>query len=301
MNHKEFEDSKIIIRSLLIGFKDGCSLTCFKKEYQKMIGNCLPFNKFGYRSEIEYLKTIPDVVRLSKIGNDVHLMVVPDEKSIHIRKLVCKQKSVKPKFKMPSTASSISFSSSGQKKYVPPPRFQMNFISKKNLSEKLRVEAVDLISKFPTGLKLRDFLVHYRERYKHEFCFKEYGFSTLDECLGLIPQLIVKVKNNESSVMLAAYSNMEHEKKYNLKGKHVLFASNPALAQYHSKRRHRGVSVIGNTRNGCCNTRCPSARRLAMVQEGTGARSEGVTCIWTVANQAVDSTPFCRMMRRLSR
>ncbi|GFR23695.1 tudor domain-containing protein 5 [Trichonephila clavata] len=217
MNHnKEFEDSKIIIRSLLIAFKDGCSLTCFKKEYQKMIGNRLPFEKFGYRSEIEYLKAIPDVVRLSYSGNDVHLMVVPDEKSIHIRKMVSKQKSTKPKLKMSSTHA--SFSPFGQKKYVAPPRFQSNFISKKNLSEKLKSEAVDLVSKFPTGMKLRDFLVHYRECYKREFCFKEYGFSTLDECFGTIPQLIVKVKNNESSVMLSAYLDMQHEKKYNPKG-----------------------------------------------------------------------------------
>ncbi|GFU58493.1 hypothetical protein TNCV_697541 [Trichonephila clavipes] len=34
-------------------------------------------------------------------------------------------------------------------------------------------------------------------------------------------------------------------------------------------------------RNGNRNTRCPSARCLAMVQENTGGHSEGAACVWT--------------------
>lgn len=223
MSHlKELEEDKIIIRSLLISFKDGCTLTCFKKEYQKMIGNHLPFKKFGYKNEIEYLKAIPDVVRISYCGNDPHLMCVPDEKSIHIHKLVSKQKPSKHKLNKSSTHATQPMLLYCQKKYVAPPRFQLSFNSKKNLlPEKLRSEAFHLVSKFSIGLKLCDFLFQYHQYYKREFSFKEYGFSTLNECLQSIPQLIMKRKNNDwviySSEMLVANSDMECERR-NYKG-----------------------------------------------------------------------------------
>ncbi|GFX72964.1 hypothetical protein TNCV_2814041 [Trichonephila clavipes] len=46
----------------------------------------------------------------------------------------------------------------------------------------------------------------------------------------------------------------------------------------HSKRRHRWVSVKGSSRNGHRDSKCPSARRICMVQEDTRAPSEGATC-----------------------
>ncbi|GFV28740.1 uncharacterized protein TNCV_3986901 [Trichonephila clavipes] len=41
-------------------------------------------------------------------------------------------------------------------------------------------------------------------------------------------------------------------------------------ARHHSKWKRRWVGVIGSTRNGRRDTRCPSARRLAMVPEKQG-------------------------------
>ncbi|GFS60806.1 hypothetical protein TNCV_2001931 [Trichonephila clavipes] len=55
------------------------------------------------------------------------------------------------------------------------------------------------------------------------------------------------------------------------------------------------VGVIGSTRNGHLDTRCPSARRLAVVQEYIRARREGAACVWTADNEAVGSTHACRM------
>ncbi|GFX39697.1 uncharacterized protein TNCV_2104411 [Trichonephila clavipes] len=73
--------------------------------------------------------------------------------------------------------------------------------------------------------------------------------------------------------------------------------SHSVADQYlHSKRRRWWLGTIGSVRNGRRDTRCPSARRLALVREDTGARSEGAACVWTVANEAVGSTRACRMM-----
>ncbi|GFX41058.1 hypothetical protein TNCV_2217561 [Trichonephila clavipes] len=55
------------------------------------------------------------------------------------------------------------------------------------------------------------------------------------------------------------------------------------------------VSCAAHVR-GACDTRCPSARRVAMFQEDTESLSEGVACVWKAANEAVGSTRACRMM-----
>ncbi|GFY01052.1 uncharacterized protein TNCV_5075201 [Trichonephila clavipes] len=61
-------------------------------------------------------------------------------------------------------------------------------------------------------------------------------------------------------------------------------------ARHHSKRRRRWVGVKGSTRNGCRDPKCPSARRLRMVREDSGAPSEGATCSWTAADEAISCT-----------
>ncbi|GFX60797.1 uncharacterized protein TNCV_4977731 [Trichonephila clavipes] len=61
-------------------------------------------------------------------------------------------------------------------------------------------------------------------------------------------------------------------------------------ARHHSKRRRRWVGVKGSTRNGRRDPRCPSAKHLCMVQEDTGAHSEGPTFAWRAADEAAGCT-----------
>ncbi|GFV30778.1 uncharacterized protein TNCV_3666691 [Trichonephila clavipes] len=58
----------------------------------------------------------------------------------------------------------------------------------------------------------------------------------------------------------------------------------------HSKWRRRWVAIKGSTHNECCDPKCLSARRLRMDREDTGAASEGATCAWTAADEAVGCT-----------
>ncbi|GFV50794.1 uncharacterized protein TNCV_4237491 [Trichonephila clavipes] len=46
----------------------------------------------------------------------------------------------------------------------------------------------------------------------------------------------------------------------------------------------------GSTCNGRRDPKCPSARRHRMVQEDTGDPSEGATCAWMMANEAIGCT-----------
>ncbi|GFV90127.1 uncharacterized protein TNCV_4378431 [Trichonephila clavipes] len=58
-------------------------------------------------------------------------------------------------------------------------------------------------------------------------------------------------------------------------------------AWHHSKRRRRWMGINGSTRNGRCS---PSARPFHMVREDAEAPSEGATCVWMAAFEAVGCT-----------
>ncbi|GFY12664.1 uncharacterized protein TNCV_2448551 [Trichonephila clavipes] len=60
--------------------------------------------------------------------------------------------------------------------------------------------------------------------------------------------------------------------------------------RHHSKRRHPWVGVKGSTRNEHRDRKCPSAGWLRMVQEDTGAHSEGATSTWRAVDDAVGCT-----------
>ncbi|GFV57642.1 uncharacterized protein TNCV_3132301 [Trichonephila clavipes] len=70
-------------------------------------------------------------------------------------------------------------------------------------------------------------------------------------------------------------------------------------ALHHSKRRRRWVGVKGSRRNECRDPKCPSTSRLRMVREDTGAPSEGATCVWMAAYEAVAFLTMWWSSRRL--
>ncbi|GFX32550.1 uncharacterized protein TNCV_3704241 [Trichonephila clavipes] len=72
-------------------------------------------------------------------------------------------------------------------------------------------------------------------------------------------------------------------------------------ARHHSKWRRRWIGVNGSTRNGHRDPKCPSAKRLPIVREGTEGPSGGATCVWTAANEAVRCTRAFLTMWRSSR
>ncbi|GFY41565.1 uncharacterized protein TNIN_378931 [Trichonephila inaurata madagascariensis] len=63
----------------------------------------------------------------------------------------------------------------------------------------------------------------------------------------------------------------------------------------------RWVGVKGSTRNGHRDLNCLSVSCLRMVRVDTGAPSEGVTCAWMVAEEAVGCTRAFLTMWQSSR
>ncbi|GFW39702.1 uncharacterized protein TNCV_3188731 [Trichonephila clavipes] len=71
-------------------------------------------------------------------------------------------------------------------------------------------------------------------------------------------------------------------------------------AWHHSKRRRRCVGFKDSTCMGSRDPKCPPTRNLRMVED-TGAPSEGATCAWMAADEAVSCTCAFRTMWRCSR
>ncbi|GFU39380.1 uncharacterized protein TNCV_1716531 [Trichonephila clavipes] len=61
-------------------------------------------------------------------------------------------------------------------------------------------------------------------------------------------------------------------------------------AWHQSKRRRRWVGVKSSTRNERRYPKCSLARGFGMVREDTGDPSEGATCAWMAADEAVACT-----------
>ncbi|XP_045694775.1 tudor domain-containing protein 5 isoform X3 [Phyllostomus hastatus] len=82
------------IRSLLISAKDGLTPQQLEKEYLLMVGSHLPLRILGYRSTMELVLDMPDVVSICPGGDGtVILKAIPDESTKGIASLVAKQRS----------------------------------------------------------------------------------------------------------------------------------------------------------------------------------------------------------------
>ncbi|GFV09496.1 uncharacterized protein TNCV_3158931 [Trichonephila clavipes] len=71
--------------------------------------------------------------------------------------------------------------------------------------------------------------------------------------------------------------------------------------RHHTQRKRQWVGVKGSTRNGLRDPKCPSAGRLCMFREDTGARSEGATCVWIAVDEVIGYTRAFLTMWRSSR
>uniref|UniRef100_A0A286XQ21 HTH OST-type domain-containing protein n=1 Tax=Cavia porcellus TaxID=10141 RepID=A0A286XQ21_CAVPO len=82
------------IRSLLISTKDGLTPHQLEKEYLLMVGNRLPLRILGYRSTMELVLDMPEVVNVCPCGDGtVILKAIPDESTKGMASLVAKQRS----------------------------------------------------------------------------------------------------------------------------------------------------------------------------------------------------------------
>lgn len=208
---KELDDVKKLIRSFLISSPNGLTVDLLCKDYRAQEGRELPYRKLGYPSASAFLRDCPDIAD-SSFHHGTHLLRgVADADTMHIQKLVARQKntkkpllslpfkrspgpgpsSVPPRFLKFKTQSFEYHTNNNvrndRKPDVPIPPKSLSY----GLSEKAGVVPAFLKDRLinfletsnDSRLRLDNFTNSWRKRYGQYPEFKHYGFDSLEQLL----------------------------------------------------------------------------------------------------------------------
>ncbi|PAA82620.1 hypothetical protein BOX15_Mlig016662g2 [Macrostomum lignano] len=89
------DDQKINLRCVLISSKEGVPIRQLMRDYRQLVSADLDLQ--GYPNLTAYLRSIPEIVRLSNENGEVVCHGVASERSSHIEALISKQRSKKKK------------------------------------------------------------------------------------------------------------------------------------------------------------------------------------------------------------
>ena len=177
---------KKTIRALLLSSKSGSTPRQLMNDYKYVAGNAIPYVEFGYDSLMSYLSSLKDVVSVSKSRDTTLLRAVPDSSTKHIAKLVSKQRSSDsgligggPRL---SSVRPASRSTSSPSYSEVPPTF--------------KAKIKTLMLSYPGGITLGTFQEAFGRRFSYYFSFRNWGFSSLEEMLNSIPE-VVCLENDE--------------------------------------------------------------------------------------------------------
>ncbi|XP_054312002.1 tudor domain-containing protein 5 isoform X1 [Pongo pygmaeus] len=193
------------IRSLLISTKDGLSPQELEKEYLLMVGNHLPLRILGYRSTMELVLDMPDVVSVCPgAGGTVILKAIPDESTKGIASLVAKQRSShKVRNSMHKGRPSI-YSVPRSHRRVPY-RGRVAPI----LPAVVKSELKDLLALSP--VLLSDFEKAFAKRFGRSFQYMQYGFLSMFEVLNAASD-VISVEHTRAGSLLMLKKSVTEEK-----------------------------------------------------------------------------------------
>ncbi|XP_019386471.1 PREDICTED: tudor domain-containing protein 5 isoform X2 [Crocodylus porosus] len=181
------------VRSLLMAVKEGLTPAQLEQEYLLMMGKPLPLRSLGFRSPMELVLDMPDVVSICpyRHGNVV-LKAIADEDTVRIANLVARQKN-KPKMrKATCRANSSSFSSFG-------PSLPRRGQTPPVLPAVVKSELKDLLTLSP--VLLSDFDEAFSRRFGRAFQYVRYGFFSMFEVLNAASEIIAVEQTRAGSLL----------------------------------------------------------------------------------------------------
>uniref|UniRef100_I3N228 Tudor domain-containing protein 5 n=1 Tax=Ictidomys tridecemlineatus TaxID=43179 RepID=I3N228_ICTTR len=188
------------IRSLLISTKDGLTPQQLEKEYLLMVGNHLPLRILGYRSTMELVLDMPDVVSVCPCGDGtVILKAIPDESTKGIASLVAKQRSShKVRSSMPKGRATVCSGTMPYRGRVTP-----------ILPAVVKSELKDLLALSP--VLLSDFEKAFAKRFGRSFQYVQYGFLSMFEVLNAASD-VISVEQTRAGSLLKLKKSISVEK-----------------------------------------------------------------------------------------
>ncbi|KAM5203032.1 tudor domain-containing protein 5 isoform 2-T3 [Hipposideros larvatus] len=193
------------IRSLLISAKDGLTPQQLEKEYLLMVGNHLPLRILGYRSTMELVLDMPDVVSVCPCENGtVILKAIPDEYTKGIANLVARQRSSHKVQTSMQKGRAIVCSGPSSFRRVPY-RGRLPPI----LPAVVKSELKDLLALSP--VLLSDFEKAFARRFGRSFQYMQYGFLSIFEVLNAASD-VISVEQTRAGSLLTLKKSVSEEK-----------------------------------------------------------------------------------------
>ncbi|CAI5776412.1 Tudor domain-containing protein 5 [Podarcis lilfordi] len=192
---------KKVVRSLLTPVKEGLTPMELNKEYKSMIGEPLPFRALGYRSVMELVMDMPDVVSICPSGNgNTVLRAIPDESTELIASLVARQKS-KPKPYFSRGKPNFSFNARSCSGLPQPPRISLPRRGRVSptLPAVVKSELKELLRSSP--VLLSDFDKAFSRHFGRKFEFMRFGFFSMLEVLNAASDIITVVQTRAGSLL----------------------------------------------------------------------------------------------------
>ncbi|KAM6128756.1 tudor domain-containing protein 5 [Phoenicopterus ruber ruber] len=190
------------VRSLLMAAKEGLTPAQLEQEYMAMIGRPLPLRDLGFRSTLELVADMPEVVRVCPYEKGTFILkAIADETTKAIAKLVARQKRSGQKTRKSATAKADAASPSKN-----PQRGRAPV-----LPATVKAELQDLLSSSP--LLLLDFDKAFFRRFGRAFQYTQYGFLSMFEVLRSMSDVITVQQTRAGSLLtLKKYLASEIEK-----------------------------------------------------------------------------------------
>ncbi|NXU30402.1 TDRD5 protein, partial [Thalassarche chlororhynchos] len=193
------------VRSLLMAAKEGLTPAQLEQEYMAMIGKPLPLRDLGFRSTLELVADMPEVVRVCPYEKGTFILkAIADETTKAIAKLVARQRrSARARKSVAAKADAASSSKN-------PPSFPRRSRAPV-LPATVKAELQDLLSSSP--LLLLDFDKAFFRRFGRAFQYTRYGFFSMFEVLRSVSDIIAVEQTRAGSLLtLKKYLASEIEK-----------------------------------------------------------------------------------------
>uniref|UniRef100_A0A8C3XSG2 Tudor domain-containing protein 5 n=1 Tax=Chelydra serpentina TaxID=8475 RepID=A0A8C3XSG2_CHESE len=177
------------VRSLLMAVKEGLTPVQLEQEYLSLVGRPLPLHTLGYRSTMELVKDMPDVVNIcaSRDGS-VILKVIADEATRAMASLVARQKTSSKVRNVKRRTNAFSRPRLPRRGRTPPV-----------LPAMVKSELKDLLSLSP--VLLSDFDKAFARRFGRTFQYMRYGFFSMIEVLSAASDIIAIEQTRAGSLL----------------------------------------------------------------------------------------------------
>ncbi|XP_035379179.1 tudor domain-containing protein 5 [Electrophorus electricus] len=267
------------LRSLLVSAKRGLSPEQLRRDYLCMLGQAVPLRRLGFRSMLDMVKQMPDVVQLDyAVDGSVLLKAIGDETTKGIEELVSKQRDRKSRSSARKGASPSGYPSRQRPLALPrcgpaPPA----------IPAQLRSQLKRLLLHGPVGLS--ELEARYTACFGRPLQVTHYGFYSIAEMLAAASDLIA-VRQSRTGSQLILKVAVRHRPT-----PATMPPTWPArISEFPANSVQREKSVVDNIK---------SPKNVSSPKQGAAVRAQQVEPIAPVPEPATQEQTFEKSVAKL--